>query len=377
MFAVQDFPPYIEKTFTIGRSESEPLVMDQHNNNNNNSGGGTTLTRKLKLAMLGCETKDPYGPLTHTAQLFIDMIGMASMKANELFGVDTRTDSKMYSNIVVRIYIFDAQKMEYPDDDGWDCYDGIIVPGSFSAAYDTDPWIEKLKQFIQTEIVANQRKTLGICFGHQVLAHSFSTTSDTTCSNNDNDCIKSNEFRGRAVATPSGPRAGRFHMPLTSAGGALLLSKSIAPNDNNSDSIAGSDSNNNTVQLYFTHGDMVEQIPNVAVILGGDQTVPIQAVAYFATSQEADQYRDHHMDTNTEPLLPLPYAVTMQAHPEYSTSIEMGIHRTLFQCMDAMERRQRPDSDIRSRDDAIQSFHRVQNDSIAIMARIGRLFGWF
>ena len=120
----------------------------------------------------------------------------------------------------------------------------------------------------------------------------------------------------------------------------------------------------------------MEQIPNVAVILGGDSTVPIQSVAYFATSQDADQYRSHLVGTNPESLPPLPYAVTLQAHPEYSTSIELGVHRTLFQCMDAMERR-RPDSDIRSRDDVIQNFQHVQNDSIAVVAKIGRIFNWF
>ena len=182
---------------------------------------------------------------------------------------------------------------------------------------------------------------------------------------------------GRAVSTPSGPRAGRFHMPLTPAGCALLRPKSILPNnmDNGSDVDTGTKSD--TVQLYFTHGDMVEHIPNCAVSLGGDNAVPIQAVAYFASSEDADPYRNPRVAASMDPLLPSPYAVTMQAHPEYSTSMDLGVNRTLFQCMDSMERRHRPDSDVRSRDDAIQNFDRVQNDSIVAMAKIGQLFGWF
>ena len=329
--AENDFPPCIEKSFTIGSSEHESAPDD---------------SLELSFALLGCETKDPYGPLTHTAQLLIDMLGMAAIKANECIVDEASTESKTkcYSRqIRIRMSIYNAQLMEYPRKDRWDVYDGIIIPGSFSSAYDTDPWIEQLKQIIQSEIVPNHLKTLGICFGHQVLAHSFSMHSSKT-PNSTTECD------GRAVATPTGPRAGRFQMPLTSAGCSLLhLSKPIPPNTNNQDG----DTNNNReqLQLYFTHGDMVEQIPNVAVNLGGDSTVPIQSAAYFATSQDAEKfkYRKHAFAvTNTESLQPIPYAITMQAHPEYSTSKEMGIYRTLFQCMDAMEQRrhQRPNTEI-------------------------------
>ena len=374
MSSEQDFPQVLEKTFNIERHRCEPPVALSDDDAFDIS------TRKLTFAMLGCETKDPYGPLRHTAQLLIDMIGMAAIHANQRCDDDSaNTKSCIYRKIFIRMHIYNAQTMEYPQDDNcWDLYHGIIVPGSFSAAYDTDPWIQQLKDVIQTKIVPNCRKTLGICFGHQVFAHSFSTTTKPITTTNASEYTNDNTFGGKAVATPSGPRAGRFCMPLTDAGTSLLLSDSILPNLKSHESSIGKDTknDNNSVHLYFTHGDMVEQIPNVAVILGGDSTVPIQSVAYFATSQDADQYRSHLVGTNPESLPPLPYAVTLQAHPEYSTSIELGVHRTLFQCMDAMERR-RPDSDIRSRDDVIQNFQHVQNDSIAVVAKIGRIFNWF
>ena len=380
MQSEMDSPPVIEKLFTIGsgRDRNEPSPVLNINCVGNTDHRDVVVHRTLYLAMLGCETKDPYGPLTHTAQLFVDMLGMAAIKAYEILGTendddddDSKADTACFRPIRIRIDIYNAQQMEYPRKDRWNTYDGFLIPGSFAAAYNTDPWIETLKQMIQIEIVPHRRKTLGICFGHQVMAHSFSISTKTAIpitnvNANDNDCT------GRAVATPSGPRAGRFRMPLTSVGCALLQpSNAMAPNDQD----------HTTVQLYYTHGDMVETIPNVAVNLGGDSTVPIQSVAYFATSQDADQYRNHVVGTtNMESLRRiLPYSVTMQAHPEYSTSMELGVHRTLLQCMEAMEGRrpQRPDTDIRSRDDAIENFPQVQNDSIAMVAKIGRLFGWF
>jgi hypothetical protein len=158
------------------------------------------------FAMLGCETKELYGPLSHTAQLFVDLLGMSARTIRN----DDVKDGTKVNEFFIRMHVYNTQEMEYPQDDSWDSYDGIIIPGSFSAAYDTDPWIERLKHVIQTKIVPYHRKTLGICFGHQVFAHSFTHPSN-----------QNNRESGssRAVPTPSGPRAGQFTMPLTPAGG--------------------------------------------------------------------------------------------------------------------------------------------------------------
>ena len=53
-----------------------------------------------------------------------------------------------------------------------DAHDGYIITGSPNGAYDKDPWIAALQQFIR-EGYAAQRKFVGICFGHQILAHSL------------------------------------------------------------------------------------------------------------------------------------------------------------------------------------------------------------
>ena len=71
----------------------------------------------------------------------------------------------------------------------WSSYDGILLPGSFSSAYENDEWIQKLKCVIQSEIHAKGRKTLAVCFGHQIFAHSFHITKhgDDESSNIGND----------------------------------------------------------------------------------------------------------------------------------------------------------------------------------------------
>ncbi len=50
--------------------------------------------------------------------------------------------------------------------------DAYIITGSPNGAYDPDPWIARLGQFIR-EGYADGRKFVGICFGHQMIAQAL------------------------------------------------------------------------------------------------------------------------------------------------------------------------------------------------------------
>jgi Glutamine amidotransferase class-I len=199
----------IEKTFISngGKRSTTTAAILKHSHHD-------ASYRTLNFIMLGCETKAPYGPLTHTAQLLTDLLGMAAINATQSAGI---SDDSISCNWVIRIHIYNAQEMEYPED--WDECDGILIPGSFSAAYDTDPWIERLKAVIQQHIVPFHRPTLGICFGHQIFAHSFTKSTD-------NENVENHSGFGHAVPMRTGPRAGRFTMPINAAGIAGKLPKS-------------------------------------------------------------------------------------------------------------------------------------------------------
>lgn len=56
----------------------------------------------------------------------------------------------------------------YPDD--IDECDGYIITGSKSSAYDNDEWIGELRNYVRT-LASQHKKMVGICFGHQILAH--------------------------------------------------------------------------------------------------------------------------------------------------------------------------------------------------------------
>ncbi|MEM7099396.1 MAG: GMP synthase [Pseudomonadota bacterium] len=59
-----------------------------------------------------------------------------------------------------------------PDDAARDQSDAYLITGSRHSVYDDLPWIEKLATFLRAEISAG-KKVVGVCFGHQLMAHFF------------------------------------------------------------------------------------------------------------------------------------------------------------------------------------------------------------
>ncbi len=54
-----------------------------------------------------------------------------------------------------------------PDD-----FDAYLISGSRHAAYDSLPWIARLQDFVRG-CRARRKKTVGVCFGHQLIAHAL------------------------------------------------------------------------------------------------------------------------------------------------------------------------------------------------------------
>lgn len=64
---------------------------------------------------------------------------------------------------------YDVQRDPYPEPTA---YAGYLITGSKSSVYDNEPWIAELAEFVGVAMAAG-RKVVGICFGHQLLAHFF------------------------------------------------------------------------------------------------------------------------------------------------------------------------------------------------------------
>ena len=300
----------------------------------------------LCLCMLGCEDHPPYGPTEATAALFIEVVCEAILLSASL-STPAADSSKELIDFEVSIAIYRVQVQDYPADSAeWDAFDGFLIPGSFSSAYETTDWIELLKEVIQTEIFAKKRKTLAVCFGHQLYSHSFEGEG------------------GLCTPCPAGHQAGRRASVATQEGKALL----------NLSLLDGSH-----VELMYTHGDMVKILPSCAVLLFGNDKVPIQAAAYFADEQEARMFREKcaSSDGSGREDLPKPHAITFQAHPEYSC--EDGLVITFANILTALgERKALPESELSEElKDTRKQFPILQKHSIRLMVDVGRTFGWF
>ena len=307
----------------------------------------------LNLMMICCEERAPYGPAADTANMFLELL-CAAYERHRIRGSVAEEESGGGGNgakefdYTIGITLYHAQSMDYPKTpQEWDGYDGIIIPGSFSAAYDTHvEWIRCLLKVIQKDIHDKQRKALGVCFGHQVFAHSFGFACDghegtdgqiSSNDNGENDQQQSTSLHegGRATKCSGGPIVGRKSFKLTAEGKFLLRGSPYVRRDQTGDQLS-QPASKDCLDMLYTRGDMVKSLPSVAVALCGNGDFPNEVCAYFATKEDALQFRKsvdqgHHFDSPASGTyvtsakqfpgcnddMSLPYAITFQAHPEY------------------------------------------------------------
>lgn len=66
--------------------------------------------------------------------------------------------------------VFDARNGHLPDN--LEDYHSYVITGSIHDAFGSEPWVESLRNWIQGAYQA-RKKLVGVCFGHQVIAHSL------------------------------------------------------------------------------------------------------------------------------------------------------------------------------------------------------------
>ncbi|KAF8657594.1 hypothetical protein AX16_002175 [Volvariella volvacea WC 439] len=169
--------------------------------------------------------------------------------------------------------------MVYPDDEKLRQYDGIVLTGSASSAYEDKAWINKLVAFVAN--VAErypQIRIIGICFGHQIIARALGGT-----------CVP-NDGKWEIGPTP---------LDLTPLGKKIF----------------GQDS----VNIQEMHRDHVPEVLPNFYLLGSTSTCYNQGMVQFypsvssSSSPPSDfKLRDIHI-------------FTVQGHPEFTESIVNSI----------------------------------------------------
>lgn len=111
--------------------------------------------------------------------------------------------------------------------------DAYVITGSSNGVYDLDVWIPELMQFIRDSYAAG-KKLVGICFGHQILAHALGGHAE-----------KSDKGWGLGLKT--------FSISQKKPWMTSVLEQ---------------------CSLYFAHQDQVTALPPQAELLGGNAFCP-------------------------------------------------------------------------------------------------------
>eukprot|EP01116_Phalansterium_solitarium_P010803 TRINITY_DN260_c1_g1_i1.p1 TRINITY_DN260_c1_g1~~TRINITY_DN260_c1_g1_i1.p1 ORF type:complete len:270 (+),score=54.52 TRINITY_DN260_c1_g1_i1:104-913(+) len=87
---------------------------------------------------------------------------------------------------------FSATKGVFPTQSDIDELDGFVITGSKFSAYEDQPWINQLKDFVR-QLDSRQKKVLGVCFGHQVAAEALGGKVEKVGWNMSHETVKMND----------------------------------------------------------------------------------------------------------------------------------------------------------------------------------------
>ena len=324
--------------------------------------------------MIACEDGSPYGPGTSTAEMFLESI-CSAVSRKYVGGIS----GEVRSSVEISIAVYRAKVRDYPlTNTEWESYDGVILPGSLSSAHEKGvEWIDQLKEIVNTELYGRQRRTLAVCFGHQIYAHALGEASESS----------ERHVEGRATRCPAGFQAGRKSFRLTPGGVKFLVRRASL------EACGGVEREKGGTpfpQLLYTHEDMVSSLPPCAISLGGNEDVPIQAAAYFPTVREAETFRSSSTDSAGGLICPTPkenppftsarpIAVSFQAHPEYRTPLGMRMFEGILKKVG--EKGILPLGELEmAKEDAreeVKDGRIISRHSDDVMTVAGELLGWF
>ena len=107
------------------------------------------------------------------------MITLGLLETDTLYE-DLIQDYQSYGHMFARFFsalnpdmhfrYYNVQQGELPSD--FSTCDAWLITGSKAGVYDTHPWIASLQAWIK-QAYQQQQKLLGVCFGHQLLAHTL------------------------------------------------------------------------------------------------------------------------------------------------------------------------------------------------------------
>ena len=156
----------------------------------------------------------------------------------------------------VTLTFYDIQNGDYPR--ALDECDGYLSTGSRYSVYDRDPWILDFQNFVRT-LYREKQKFVGICFGHQMIAHALGGS-----------CVKADTGWGVGVHEVAVYAKKPWMNPALSA-----------------------------YNLIVSHQDQVVALPSDSEVLGGNAHCPYAMMAvggHFLGIQAHPEYNAAYAD---------------------------------------------------------------------------------
>ena len=126
-------------------------------------------------------------------------------------------------------------------------YAGFILPGSEAGVYDDTPWMELLRLKL-LEIREAGKPIYGICFGHQMMAHTYGGWAEKA---DKGFCLGERQFRA---------------------------------------------SDGSTITSHVSHQDQVVELPSGATVIAGSEYCPVAALEYDYPALSTQFHPEYHPD---------------------------------------------------------------------------------
>jgi len=163
------------------------------------------------------------------------------------------------STAKLTFHTFDVQKSQFPENIS--DYDVYMITGSRLSAYDDIDWLREFECYIR-KLDQHQAKLIGICFGHQIIAKALG---------------------GEVIKNPLGWELSWAQFDFNEAGSSVF---SIGSDDK-------------TVNLYYSHQDIVSKIPPGFISIGGNKLTEHQCMVksnYIITIQGHPEFKKDFME---------------------------------------------------------------------------------
>ncbi|KAL5521075.1 hypothetical protein ACEPAG_8997 [Sanghuangporus baumii] len=228
-------------------------------------------TVPIKLALLLCDT--PVPAVLAAKGTYLDVFRELLRLSYPSFKLENEQSPSPF--ILDGFDVVSAQ--EYPDLNKGE-YSGVLISGSKFSAYDNDPWIIRLVEWVKDAAERRQEiKLIGICFGHQIIARALG-----------GECV------------PNGGRweIGTNEMELTSIGKKVF------------------ETDRPMLPIQQMHRDHVPTVPASFHLLASSPVAPVQGLVRFAPSGFASSGDVGPKDIQI---------LTVQGHPEFTPFIVNSI----------------------------------------------------